>query len=328
MGLIKATGVGEVEFDPRSGDFGKVKIGETRLDPWRGYIQYARFVAQLLAGERKSAYGNLNKTQRFDIAFRFLQSKTSPALGMFVDLLKGENFRGEPLFQETTGFIKTARDRLLPLALQDVIDAMEQSGMNGLWTAAPALLGVGTLTYVNDLVRIKERIARSIGFDSWDDIDPKTQREIQDTNTELQIAYMEFDRRVMGTAWGDYRNAGQAVENVFTENVEMAAAQHQETNDGYQFRLKVNDAFTARRGGYAARERDDRSEDIARRNNIPDTVEALVSLGPEQAAIRIYSDALFGDDMYDEFGDYRHDEADVRKERLRLELGDELFDYV
>ena len=40
---------------------------------------------------------------------------------------------------------------------------------------------------------------------------------------------------------------------------------------------------------------------------------------------------MFGDDMYDEFGDYRFDEAEVRKEQLRQSLDSMqpgMFDYV
>ena len=328
LGLFNATGRGKVEIDPRSGDFGKIIIGKTRLDIWRGYVQYARFAAQILTAERKSAYGNMNKVQRSEITSRFLQSKASPAFGLMIDLLKGESYMGEPLFNETTGFIKTARDRLLPLALQDVIDAMEQSGVNGVWTAAPATLGIGVLTYVNDLVRVKERIARDMGYQTWDEIDPKTQREIQNTNLELQTAYLDFDRQVMGTAWGDWRNAGSAVEDTFRENVGKATAQYRVVGDGVQFREKISDAFTARRGGYAAREKELRFEDIVKRLNIEDTAESLLSLGPEQLAIKVYTDALYGDDMYDEFGDYRFDEADLRKEQLQQQLGEEMFAYV
>ena len=328
LGLLKATGRGKVELDPRAGDFGKIVIGETRLDIWRGYIQYARFMAQMLTAERKSAYGNMNKAQRWEIAVRFLQSKASPAAGLIADIWKGENYMGEPVFNETTGFIKMARDRLLPLALQDVIDAMEQSGVNGLWTAAPATLGIGVLTYVNDLVRIKEKIAREMGYEVWDEIDPKTQREIENSNAELQAAYIQFDRQVMGTAWGDWRLAGQAIEDTFRENVELAVAQYKETGEGYQFREKITKSFTERRGGYGAREKMPQFEDIVRRLETEDTLESLVALGPEQLAIKVYNDALWGDDMYDEFGDYRFDEAEIRKQQLREQLGEEMFIYV
>ena len=327
IGLLNMSG-NKVELDPRSGDFGKIIIGKTRLDIWRGYVQYARFTAQMLTGERKSAYGNMSKAERGEIAARFLQSKSSPAFGLMVDLLRGENYFGRPIFNDTTGFIDTVKERILPLALQDVIDAMEQSGTNGLWVAAPAILGIGALTLVNELVKVKEKIAKDAGYDSWDDIDPKTQREIQNRNIELQAAYIDFDRQVMGTAWGDWRSAGNSIEDVFKENVGLAVSQFRTTQDGYQFRQKISDAFTARRGGYDARNKELRFEEIVRRMDVEDTAESLLKLGPEQMAIKIYNDALFGEDMYDEFGDYRFDEADIRKEQLRQQLGEELFTYV
>lgn len=328
MGLLNASGIATTSLDPRSADFGKLVIGDTRLDIWTGYLQYMRFAAQLLSGERKSSYGNLNKADRSEIAFRFLQSKSSPAFGLLVDLLKGENYMGEPIFNETTGFIKTARNRLVPLAVQDIMDAMEQDGVNGLWTAPPAMLGIGTLTYVNDYVRVQEKIANDMGYDSWDDIDPKTQLEIRNNNTELQTAQLELDRRVMDTAWGQWRTAGNAIENVFQEDVEKAVMQYRQTGDGVQFRGKVSDAFMKRRGGYAARESDERFAEIVRRQQSEDPAELLITLGPEQLAIKSYMDALYGDDMYDEFGDYRFDEADIRKQALREQLGDEMYNYV
>ena len=327
--LLQASGVAdETSTDPRAGDFGKIKIGETRFDIWRGYVQYIRFISQLMSGERISAYGNLSKAERDEIAWRFLQSKSSPAFGLLVDLLKGENFQGEPLFEGTTGAIKTARNRFMPLAIQDMIDAIEQNGETGAWVGIPAALGVGSLTYVNDFVRVKQRIAREEGFTTWDEIDPKTRREIENRNVELQAAQIDFDRQVMGTAFGDWRNAGKAIEDVFIENVDQATAQYRATLDGVQYREKITDAFTERRGGFSAREREERFEEIVKRHNLPDTAEALVALGPEQLAIKSYFDALFGDDMYDEFGDYRFDEARIRKEQLREQLGEEMFAYV
>ncbi len=326
--LLKNSGAAKVDFDPRSGDFGKIVIGKTRLDIWRGYAQYGRFMAQMLTEQKKSAYGNMSKKDRFDTAFRFLQSKSSPAFGLLVDMLKGETYMGDPLFEGTTGTIKGVRERMMPLAVQDIMDAMEQSGVNGLWTAAPALTGIGVLTYIDEFVKTKDRIAKEAGFDTWDEIDPKTKREIQNRSAELQAAQIQFDRRVMGTAWGDYRNAGSAIEEVFKEDVELATAQYRATGDGVQFRGKVKDAFTARRGGYDSRDKEDRFEEIVKRNNVKDTVASSILLGPEQMAIKIYNDALYGDDMYDEFGDYRFDEAEIRKEQLRQELGEEQFNYV
>lgn len=328
LGILHASGVSKVELDPRSGDFGKIKIGETRLDIWRGYLQYIRFASQLLTGERKSARANMNEAERFEIAWRFLQSKSSPAFGLLVDMLKGETYMGDDLFTSTKSTVRQFRERMMPLAIQDIMDAMEQGGVNGLWTAAPATLGIGVLTFVSDFVRAKQKLARQLGYKTWDEIDPATQRQLLNSNAELQAAEIEFDRKIMGRAWGDWRLAGKAIENMFEEDVGKASAQYRETGDGYQFREKISDAWRGRRGGYAAREKMPQFEDIVRRLQTQDTAEALISLGPEQLAIRAYNEALYGDDMYDEFGDYRFDEAETRKAQLRTQLGNEMFEYV
>lgn len=326
--LLKNSGVGKVEFDPRSGDFGKIQIGDTRLDIWRGYAQYARFAAQLLTGQKKSAYGNMSKKDRYDTAFRFLQSKSSPAFGLMVDLLKGENYMGDPMFEGTTGTLKAARERMMPLALQDIIDAMEQNGINGLWTAAPATLGIGVLTYIDEYTKTQNKIAKEAGFESWDEIDPKTQREIWNRSPELQAARIQLDRRVMDTAWGEWRSAGVAIEDNFKNDVELATEQFRQTGDGYTYREKVRDAFTARRGAYDAREKDARFEEITDRFKTEDPAQAIITLGREQLAIKVYNDALYSDDMYDEFGDYRWDVAEERKKQLKMQLGNEMYNYV
>lgn len=338
--LLKQTKLANVELDMRSADFGKIRLksGEdaqgnpiysgTRYDVWRGYLQYIRFLTQFATGERKSAMGNMNKAERGDIALRFLQSKASPASGLLFDLWRNETYMGDPMFTDTTGFTKYAKDKFAPLALQDIMDAMEESGTNGAWSAIPAGLGIGTLTYVNDLVIVKNKIAKQMGKEKWGDIDPKTQVEIQNSNIELQTAMLEYDRRMMGTAWGDWRIAGNAIEDDFQKNVELAVNQYRETGDGVQFREKVGKAFDFRKGAYSAREGDERFVEIVRRQSSKDDAELLVTLGPEQLAIKTYNDALYGDDMYDEFGDYRFDEAEIRREALRNSMGQEMYDYV
>lgn len=340
LGLLNATKVAKVEGDARSGDFGKIrfqigkdekgnpKYGETRYDIWRGYIQYARFAAQMLTGQRKSAFGILSNAQRGEIAARFIQSKTSPIAGLIADIWRGENYQGEPLFNDTAGFSKIARERFLPLAVQDVIDAMEMNGVNGALIGAPAMLGIGVLTYVHDYVRAKNRIAKENGYESWSAIDPKTQLQIQRNSPELQAAEITYDRQSMGTAWGDWHLAGKAVEEVFSENVSNAVAQFKETGDGVLFRKKIGKAYDERKGGYNARTKEERFTDIVDRLNTQDPVQAMVTLGPEQMAIKTYNDALYGDDMYDEFNDYRFDESEIRKQQVRSYLGDKMYKYV
>lgn len=328
LSLAKSAGA-EVETDPRSADFAKIKIGDTRFDIWTGYAQYARFIAQFMTGEKKQAYGNMSKAERLDTASRFLQSKTSPAVGLLVDLLRGEDYLGKPLAKDTKGLIDTVKAKMMPLVLQDMMDAIEMDGMNplALSTVAASSLGVGTLTYVNDFVKARNEVAQQLGYKTWSEIDPIKQREIEKL-PRLQAAMLEYDRQSMGTAWGNWRLAGNAIEDAFTQEVELASEKYRLSGDGMQYREDIQDAYTARRGAYNARQKDEQFAEIVARFNSQSDPERAVKLGPEQMAIYAYEEALEGADMYDVFGDYRFDEAEIRKAQLKEALGEELYNYV
>lgn len=328
--LLHQTGVGKVELDPRSADFGKIKIKDTdtRLDIWTGYAQYVRFMAQMVSGERKTSFGNMTKAQRDQTAWRFLQSKGSPAFGLMIDILRGESYMGEKLFDDTTGAIKQFRNRFFPLFVQDMLDASEQSGVNGMLASVPAALGVGVLTYSSDFAKVKDKVAHQEGFDSWEETDPLTRRKLERNSPVLQQAMIEYDREIMGTQWGDWRLAGNAVEDVFRSNVQLASAEFGATGDGYTFKDKIDAASNARRESYKARERNPVFEEISNRMNSKTTEEALLKLGPEQMAIKIYNDALYGDDMYDQYGNYDFAKAADREQLFIQKYGQESLDYI
>lgn len=137
-----------VETDSRSTDFGKVKIGNTRLDFWAGFQQYARMVCQVITGMRKvSTTGKLTDTERWDVLERFARSKLSPVAGLVMDILKGESFLGDEFSLEPESVKTQAFNRLVPMFVQDVVEAIEDSGITGALMAFPGLLGVGVQTY-------------------------------------------------------------------------------------------------------------------------------------------------------------------------------------
>ena len=52
LAALKLSGAADVEVDPRSANFGKVRVGNTRLDFWCGYTPIARLAAQLMTEAR------------------------------------------------------------------------------------------------------------------------------------------------------------------------------------------------------------------------------------------------------------------------------------
>jgi len=137
-----------VELDPRSTDFGKLKIGNTRLDFWAGFQQYFRTIVQIITGMRKiSTTGKLTEVQRDQVVNQFVRSKLSPVFGFVADLLKGETFVGDELSLEPESVIQQARERLVPMFVQDLIEAIEETGLAGGLLALPGMFGVGVQTY-------------------------------------------------------------------------------------------------------------------------------------------------------------------------------------
>lgn len=152
MVLADSLWPGSVEIDPRSANFGKIRIGDSRFDITGGKAAIVVLAARMLTGSTKSSitgkvsdlnedkYGALNKV---DVLLQFAEGKTSPALKAVIDNLKGKNFQGEkPTLKSTALGLVTPLPIITYNELQnnkkaaDTLLAMILSG-----------LGIGVNTY-------------------------------------------------------------------------------------------------------------------------------------------------------------------------------------
>lgn len=158
----------QVESDWRSTDFGKIRVGETRIDMMAGFSQVFRFMAQMTTQQSKSTgSGTISDKGVIETFARFLQSKFSPAAGLVTDVARKETFIGEELV-----FVPKADDSLLekirgntlwqrvvPLFIQDVVEAMEVQGiLKGGMLALPGFFGGGITTFENSRSVIEKRL--------------------------------------------------------------------------------------------------------------------------------------------------------------------------
>jgi hypothetical protein len=158
LGLAKLGGV-EVGIDPRSADFGKMKVGDTRYDIWGGFQQYIVLASRLITGEmvssttgREFTLGEGYKpTTRLDIIQRFFESKTSPVTSFLLGVLKGETTMGEEVRP-----VADIVDRFIPMFAQDMFDLYREKGFEGIGMALPAIFGVGVQTY-GDQIPLNEK---------------------------------------------------------------------------------------------------------------------------------------------------------------------------
>lgn len=143
----------DIEEDPRSSDFGKLKFGETRIDPWFGLQQITTLGARTgmtglesmgfdtpgmktqqdkvyslraKEGEKRSPF----QSTYTDVALRFAETKFTPLLGGFLHHMSNEDVVGKvgsPLkFKDTFPFVP---EIISPLSFDELVPVMEEQGI-------------------------------------------------------------------------------------------------------------------------------------------------------------------------------------------------------
>lgn len=181
-GLLAAgqyAGVWNVELDPRSTDFGKGKMGNTRFDFWAGEQQIARYATQLITGQRKDSTGRIVDTNRGDIAKRWLQSKEAPIASIAGDVLTGQTFTGQQLGLDKKSIASEIYQHTMPLFLQDVADAATEGGAASPFRAIPSAFGAGVQTYQDSAYVARDKQAVAAFGKHWTDLSPQQQNELK-----------------------------------------------------------------------------------------------------------------------------------------------------
>lgn len=183
----------DVEPDPRSSDFGKIRIGNTRIDFWAGYQPLVRYTTQLILGQAKTAETKrLISVNRGEVVWRFIQSKLSPPAGIAVDLIRGETFIGKKLELTPEGITEQSFERFTPLFIQDVVDAIRFQGLDAAAIVAPlALHGVGAMTYPvrasSESARLKDVFAQQAFGQKWDELGPEFQSALREYRPQIDL---------------------------------------------------------------------------------------------------------------------------------------------
>jgi hypothetical protein len=141
----------DVGDEPRSSDFGKVKIGNTRFDVWGGFQPLVRVAAQIISGKYISSTTGKEMTlgegykpmTRADIVQRFAEGKLAPVPSFVVSLLKQQDSTGEPV-----NIPKEIGQRFVPMVLQDTYDLAQESP-ELIPASVLSIFGVGVQTYAD-----------------------------------------------------------------------------------------------------------------------------------------------------------------------------------
>lgn len=222
----------EVESDPRSSDFGKIKYENTRYDFWAGYSQIARLVAQTASGQQKVAgTDKLYNINRFEAIEGFVRTKLSPPVGFAVDVLKGETFLGEEMRLEPTFIAEDAIRRMTPMVMQDIYDAVRYQGLDGILpiTSTTAFFGASVGTWEPSkwsiLRNAQDEEAMTTYGKEWDELNEIEQKMLSRNNELLDNLRREaeYDRTVfpfLEEIKREQLSAGLDVEGALPENVQ------------------------------------------------------------------------------------------------------------
>lgn len=144
----------DVEFDPRSSNFGKMKVADGRyLDLTAGLGSYIALTSKQISGKAKSATtgkltqlnsGKYGAQTRGDVLAQWATNKLAPAPATLNEVfLKGETFGGE----KPTA-ISVARNLLAPISADNIYDYLTQEDLStALLLGMSDVSGLGITSY-------------------------------------------------------------------------------------------------------------------------------------------------------------------------------------
>jgi len=164
LAMANALKPGSVDFDPRSTDFGKIKIGNSRIDVSGHMGSLFTLAARIASGETKSGTtGKITKLNEkdkkgknkwggrttLDIFEDYVEGKASPYGHFFLDWLKGEDFNGNPVDLKTyASWDRAITNMHTPLPIKNVEELLADPNAMPLWAGIIAdYFGATTNTY-------------------------------------------------------------------------------------------------------------------------------------------------------------------------------------
>lgn len=240
-----------ITFDPRSADFGKLRFGNTRLDPLGGFSQVTVLLARLTSGQTRTSKGEIRPLRGDDVPFggqtigsvgmRFFRSKLSPMLGTIWDVLEGENVVGEPVTMTSVPY-----NLLVPLVLQEIVEAAEDQGVpRASAMGLAAIFGVGIQSYQTTAEATRSAV-RDGNADKLREIvqtmrsgrkTPVTERDLIQT---IERAYVLPDERPttaggqteLRATLGEIRSDGRALRRLLRDHPDILRDQNGQGESG------------------------------------------------------------------------------------------------
>lgn len=289
-----------------------------------------------------ATFGKMTKRPE-DTAFyagRFLRGNFAPVLGTSIDLITGKNFMGDPTRDGLLNLTKTVlAENLLPIWVQSV--ALEGGDFAGRVTRGIGEFGgmraYPTSAYAELKDKQDELAQESYGV-SWDELGQRPDgfvlqsqlardQELQDLIAEAAEQSEKFARSEQ-LVWNEYTQQADRIGVMVTQELEQASRQFEATGDGGQLRERVNQTYWLKSQMMNDLLKQDRFTIVRDTFSVPLTEEQRADMQPQKLLYRDYNQIMYAPDLYDEFGEYRFDEADRRRNLFIQLYGIEALDSV
>jgi hypothetical protein len=177
-----------VEWDPRSTDFGKIKIGDTRFDITGGMGSIVVLVSRIITGKKKSATtgivhdysSDFGKQSRLDAFVKFLVNKTTPPMGIVRDWFEGKTPTGERFTPEGAAY-----RAMTPIAVQNFIKLKDDASADRLAGAIVDVFGINTSSYSDseqewnpEGSKRAQRMYQRVGEERFKELNDKYNKEV------------------------------------------------------------------------------------------------------------------------------------------------------
>lgn len=151
IAIANAIKPGSAELDPRSTNFGKIKVGNTTFDYTGGAGSLIVLAGRLVSNSTKSSSTGLvtqfgtgfGQQTRFDAFISFLTGKTTPPVSAIISMMKGTTPTGQKAtLQNIAGNVAT------PISIQNAIQLKDDHSANAVLGVILDVFGINANTYV------------------------------------------------------------------------------------------------------------------------------------------------------------------------------------
>ncbi len=238
----------DFEKDPRSTNFGKLKFGKTRLDPFGGLLQVITLIARIVTGKRKTLSGDIVNTwgevpygqaNTAGIIGRFFRSKLSPAAGAALNAVTGTDYIGKAVTPTSI-----ASNLTVPMSFREIKEAMQAEGATkGAALGILNLLGMGLSSYDHPKIRALQALRAGDKAEVQRILDEYNPNRPEDEDflkfSDIEKSMKSYDARRLGRA---RREAARALIDGDKAEAKEIIAEYMRTKTKQQKALTLSDA--------------------------------------------------------------------------------------